>query len=412
MNKGRLRIVLYSHDTMGIGHMRRNQLIAQTLARPPREADILMIAGAREANAFVMPPGVDCLTLPSLRKGKDGCYKPRCLNVSLEELGALRTKVIGAAMEAFKPDVLIVDKVPRGAVRELDPILEDLRTQGLTRCVLGLRDVLDDPDTVRREWRNAANEEAIERYYDAIWVYGDRSVYDPVSEYRLPSGLAAKVRYTGYLDRHVRAEEAEAEDMAPLPDLALPPGRLVLCMVGGGQDGARLAEAFVDAELPPETNAVVMTGPFMPTEVRNRLRRLAAARPRLRVLEFVTGPEPLLSRADRVIAMGGYNTVCEVLSYEKHALIVPRVEPRREQLVRVERLRELGLLDFLHPDEVGPEALAGWLARDLGPPPRVRDRVDLNGLARLPGLLDEVIAAPPRTRRGRSRGGAVEHVSS
>jgi len=144
---------------------------------------------------------------------------------------------------------------------------------------------------------------------------------------------------------------------------------------------------------------VIVTGPFMPAEARQRLRLRAAEQPRLRILEFVTDPGELLSRADRVVAMGGYNTVCEVLSFGKPTLIVPRVSPRREQLIRAERLRALGLLDVLPPDEATPQALSRWLVRVPGSPPRARDRLDMNGTDRLPGLLAEVLARPlPRPR--------------
>jgi predicted glycosyltransferase len=185
---------------MGLGHMRRNLLIAQTLATSPWQAVILMIAGAGEASVFEMPPGVDCLTLPALRKGLDGEYRSRRLDVSLQELIALRAKTIRAALEEFEPDVLIVDNVPRGAVGELDPSLEYLRARRNTRCVLGLRDVLDDPAVVHREWRSRANEATIRDHYAAVWVYGDPAVYDLVREYRLALDVAEKVRYTGYLN--------------------------------------------------------------------------------------------------------------------------------------------------------------------------------------------------------------------
>jgi predicted glycosyltransferase len=121
------------------------------------------------------------------------------------------------------------------------------------------------------------------------------------------------------------------------------------------------------------------------------------------VLEFIPEPTRLLSRADRVIAMGGYNTVLELLSFEKRALIVPRTQPQREQWIRAERLRNLGLLDVLHPDDLSPGALTAWLAREIGPPPRVRDRIDLNGLARLQHLLREMLTGP--ALEGRGRGG-------
>lgn len=387
-----VRIALYSHDTMGLGHLRRNLLVAQALACSRWQATILMIAGVHTASAISMPPRVDCLTLPALYKKVDGQYRSRCLNVSLEELIYLRATTIKAALMAFEPDVLIVDNVPRGAMRELEPSLEYLRVSNRGRCVLGLRDILDEPAVVRREWEGAQNEDAIRRYYDTIWVYGDRVVCDPAHDYHFPPDIEAKVRYTGYFDQRTRLEADVATD--PLAALNLPSGRLVLCLVGGGQDGARLAKAFAHAELPPGFNGVILTGPFMPQWVQQYLRHTAAQHARLRVLGFMAEPCTLLGYADRIIAMGGYNTTCEVLSFEKPALIVPRVRPRCEQLIRADRMRDLGLLDLLHPDRLSPRALTEWLARDVQPPSHIRDRVDLNAIKRLPVLLEEALGTP------------------
>jgi predicted glycosyltransferase len=392
------RIALYSHDTMGIGHVRRNLLIAQALVGSTPRASILLIAGAREACAFALPPGVDCLTLPSLCKDGDGGYEARRLGIGKEELVTLRARALTAALDAFSPDVLIVDKVPRGALCELDLALQTLRTRARTRCVLGLREVLDDPASVRQEWNRLANEDAIRAHYDAIWVYGDPVVYDPVVEYGFAADVAAKVRYTGYFDQRQRLTFSAAPLADPLHELGLPPGRLVLGLVGGGQDGADLAEAFAQAELPPATSAVLITGPFMPAEIQAKLHEQAARRRRFRVLDFVAEPTFFLDRADAVIAMAGYNTVGEILSFEKPALLVPRVRPRCEQLIRAERLRDLGLVDLLHPDDMTPQMLTRWLSCQSRPArgrhPRVRDCLDLGGLSRLPRLLKEVLGGP------------------
>jgi predicted glycosyltransferase len=353
-----------------------------------------MIAGAREAGALPLPPGVDCLTLPSLGKDREGRAYCRNLDLNLSALLALRSKTIAAALDAFEPDVLIVDKVARGAGHELDASLEAIRTHGLTRCVLGLRDVLDDPETVRREWREDRIDEIISMYYDAIWVYGDPTLYDPVREYGFSLEVAGKVRFTGYLDQRSRLQASGSiED--PLARLGLPEGPLILSLVGGGQDGAALAEAFVHARLPEHANGLLLAGPYLPAGVRERVLQAAANRPRLRVLEFLTEPSGLVCRADRVIAMGGYNTVCEILSFRKTALIVPRIQPRREQIIRAERFRDLGLLDMLHPDSLTPEALSDWLSRNIPAPPPVQSLFNWNGQASLPQLLDELLAAVP-----------------
>jgi len=385
----RPRVALYSHDTMGLGHMRRNILIAHALARPPIGAVVLMIAGARRATAFSLPPGTDCLTLPSLRKEKDSRYRPRRLEIELEELIAVRSAAIRAAVSSFKPDLLVVDNVPRGAVRELDPTLEDLRWNGRTRCVLGLRDVLDEPAAVERDWTRAENEQAIRDFYDAIWVYGDPNVYDLAREYRFPPDIAAKVRYTGYLDQNVRLEFSSKSQ--PLGRLRLPEGRLVVCVVGGGQDGSELARAFAEAELPPLVNGVIVTGPFMDDERQQELRDRAAAHPRLRVIDFVREPMQLLEHADRIVSMGGYNATCEALSLGKRTLIIPRVTPRTEQWIRATQLQKLGLVDVLHPSAVCASALSAWLSSNGHSPPNARDRIDLNGLARIPKLAGDLL---------------------
>src|SRR5436309_2819081 len=388
----RPRVAMYSQGMVGFGHIRRNASIAQALRGSPLQPSIVLIAEAWQAGALPMPPGVDCVTLPALRREADGGYNPRFLaDVSDLDVISLRARVIRSAIKTFVPDVLVVDCLPVGVAGELTRTLARLRKGGNTRCVLGLRDVLQDAETVRRDWSERAHMGAIRDYYDAIRVYGDPAVYDPVREYDLPDYAAAKVRYTGYLDQRPRLEFAEAQTAAVLA--SLPPGRVALCVVGGGHDGGALAEAFVAADFPPDTTAVMVTGPLMPWETRQRLHRAAQRRTRFELLEFVPDPVPLIERADRVIAMGGYNTVCEVLSFEKPALIVPRVtEP--EQGIRARRMQELGLLDVLHPDDLTPQALTEWLARDPGPPPPTRGRVDLGGLTRIPGLLAELLGVP------------------
>ncbi|MDZ7951132.1 glycosyltransferase family protein [Nostoc sp. DedQUE09] len=391
-NTRKWRIALYSHDTMGLGHKRRNLLIAQTLGCSPLKTDVLMISGIQDASNVPTPPGVDCLTLPALHKNIDGRYQARRLDLSLQEIITLRSQVILTTIKTFKPDIFIVDNVPRGAVRELDPTLNYLRTQGKTYCILGLRDILDEPASVRRDWKRAGNEEAIQAYYDQVWVYGDRNIYDLAKEYHFQPKTVAKFRYTGYLDQRSRLKHLDLDSVQAFKSLNLSSERLVLCLVGGGQDGAQLAETFAHAELPPEMNGIILTGPFMPREVRQKLQNYAAQRDNLRVLEYLAEPTLLLNQAERVIAMGGYNTTCELLSFAKRSLILPRIKPRREQLIRAERLQALGLIDVIQPRQLTPTALSNWLTLEVKPP-QVRNFVDLKGLTRIPQFVNEILVS-------------------
>jgi predicted glycosyltransferase len=402
------KIAMYSHDTMGLGHVRRNLLIAQTLAAK-MNATVLMISGAWEAGLFSLPQNVDCVTLPALEKSEDGTYSPRRLGVSLRQIVAMRAQMILAAVKSFAPDVMIVDKVPRGVCGELEPTLVQLEETRFTRLVLGLRDILDEPEALRREWETQKNEDAIRRFYDAVWIYGDRKVYDPIREYRLSAEVGRKVQFAGYLNR--RAQRApEAADI--LAELRLPAGELALCLTGGGQDGMYLAEAFANAFAnghAPAMNGLILTGPFMPQAARQRLHHMAANSARLRVLEFVSDASSLVAAADRLVIMGGYNTVCEALSFDKPTLVVPRITPRLEQLVRAQRLAEMRLLEMLHPLELSGEKVAQWLGKVPSPRERASCLIDFGGLERLDAMVSALMPPPDIQATVRPQP-AVSHV--
>jgi predicted glycosyltransferase len=381
----RWRVAFYSHDTMGLGHKRRNLLIAQNLGISPTDADILMITGMGEATQFKTTNGIDFLTLPALYKNINGEYEARRWEMSLEEIIDLRSQIIYSTLKSFQPEIFIVDNVPRGAMGELNPTLKYLQTKGKTYCILGLRDILDEPSVIRRDWKRAKNEEAIRSYYDQVWIYGDPKVYNPLEEYNFAPDIRAKFRYTGYLDQRLRLEVTDRNLNKKPKDQ-----RLALCMVGGGQDGGDLAQAFAQTPLPPNTKGIIITGPLMPKEIREQLHLYAQNRSNLTVLEYVPEPTLLLQQADWVISMGGYNTTCEILSWEKQALIVPRVKPRKEQLIRVQRLQELGLVDMLHPAEVTPESLQEWLHKKDSLP-QVHKTIDFRGLRRIPKFVGEIL---------------------
>lgn len=363
------RIALYSHDTMGLGHIRRNQLIAKALAAPPLRASVLLITGVREAGAFPVPHGIDSISLPAYCKEADGSYGARSLDIGVAHLSRLRSDLIDMALRSFAPDLFIADNVPLGALSELAPALKRMRAEGETRCVLGLRDILDDPQTVAREWQSRGNFDAIRTYYDAVWIYGDPALYDSVRKYRFPADIAAKTAYLGLLDPCPPSE---------CPQFKTSDKRLILCSAGGGQDGYELAQSFARAELPVDTTGMIVTGPFMPRDKRDALHGLAQRRNNLKIVEAIYDPIPLLCSADSVIGMAGYNSVNEMLALGKRALLVPRTMPRTEQLIRAERLAELGLVTCLKHEEATPGAISRWLK--LSPPIKnARARLDFSG---------------------------------
>lgn len=380
------RIILYSHDTLGFGHLRRNMLLASALKDCPQAPDILLISGMREAGAFAMPPDVDCLTLPAYAKSADGHYRARDLGIGLTALRDMRAATIRAAVEKFQPDLMIVDNVPRGAQFELDSTLRALRKSGSTRVVLGLRDIVDKPAVMRQQWLRQRNFEALHDFYSDIWIYGDPSVYATATEYGLGPELSAMASYTGYLDQAERLG-SKAAFQARKSLLGEDPRPYVLCTVGGGRDGVALSEAFAKARMPAGHRGILITGTQMAAADCRRIRRDAATRPDMTVVDFVPEPVGVVSGAAATVSMCGYNTACEVMSLGIKALIVPRVRPRVEQLIRAEQLERLGLASLMHPDSLSPDAVSNWLSA-----PPTRDRrcvsVDLNGLARVQELAE------------------------
>jgi predicted glycosyltransferase len=368
------RIALYSYEALGLGHVRRSLALARAFSGLRPRPDLLVLSSVAEAALLPRPRGCDVLTLPSLlRRGQERYAALDLLGVPPREACLLRSVALRAALTAFGPDLLVVDRHPRGAHGELEIALSALSPS--TRVVLGLRDVLDEPVAAAAEWTAHRCTEALDDWYDAVWVYGDRGLYDPTEHIRIPRRLRDDVVFTGYLAPARRRPSPRVEREAT-------PGP-VLGLVGGGADGAATAHAFVAAARLHGRPCVLVLGPQMPGEERAALRSAALAVPTLVLHDFVRDTAPLLAHAVAVVAMGGYGTTCEVLASGLPTLVVPRTRPRREQLLRASLLARRQLVDLLHPDDLRPEAVASWVCevtegrRRAGP-----CGVDLDGLSR------------------------------
>ncbi|WP_373746915.1 glycosyltransferase family protein [Neisseria dentiae] len=372
------RIAFYSHDTMGLGHVRRNMLLAQSVLEAYPEAEVLLLSGVRESGAFKLPKGADSVTLPTYFKTSEGKYLPRSLGKDVKRLVNIRKNIIHAALEAFEPDIVVVDNVPRGAMNELDNVLPELASRG-THIVLGVRDIIDEPEAVISQWKKLKNIEIIRLYFSSIWVYGDPNLYDLAKEYHVAADIVEKLHYVGYLDQSRRAE-AHGLDVI-MSEVSAP---YALCAVGGGQDGFKLAHTFMQSQLPEGWNGLLITGALMPAEQREQLHAMVHSRKNkdIKVVDFVPEPLKIMRGAECIISMGGYNTTTEILSFNKRALIVPRIIPRTEQWIRASRLAEMGIIDCLHPDDLTPEALSRWMLEQK-PQLNARDTLRFDGLERM-----------------------------
>jgi predicted glycosyltransferase len=333
------RVMLYSHDTFGLGHLRRSRALATAITAADPTASALILTGSPVAGRFTFPPRVDHVRLPGVVKLADGTYAAQGDDADIETVTALRSAIIQTTAREYTPDVLIVDKEPTGFRGELLPTLEALAQTGRTSIVLGLRDVLDEPEVLATEWVRKGAIEATETFYDEIWVYGLRSIYDPTAGLNLSPEVQARMHWTGYLRRNLGP-------VAPPPEQPY-----ILVTPGGGGDGEALVDLVLSAyEQDPDLGprAILVYGPFLTGTDRSgfeaRVERLGG---RVTATGFESQIETLYAGAAGVVCMGGYNTFCEVLSFDQRAVIVPRTTPRLEQWLRASRAEDLGLVRML-----------------------------------------------------------------
>jgi len=337
------RILMYSHDTFGLGHLRRCRAIAHSLVDSFRDLSVLILTGSPIIGAFDFRSRVDFVRVPGVIKLRNGDYTALNLRMDIDDTVHIRQAIIERASEVYAPDIVIVDKEPLGFRGEIEKTLHGLKARG-TRLVLGLRDVLDEIDLLRPEWERKRATPALENLYDEIWVYGTRTMYDPLAGLGLGARVRDKTVFTGYLPRPLPDQEPHEH----WPEITNEPYLLVT--TGGGGDGEGLIDWVLTAY---ETQtglplpALLVLGPFMAAERQVEFQERAALLDNVDVIVFHNRMEQLLARASAVVCMGGYNTFCEVLTFDKPALIVPRMVPRREQFLRAERAAALGLVRML-----------------------------------------------------------------
>ncbi|MHC1726400.1 MAG: glycosyltransferase family protein [Syntrophobacteraceae bacterium] len=360
--------MIYSHDSYGLGHIRRCLAIAGSLRHCP--ANVLIITGSVLAGRFKVPDRIDFVRVPGMIKKTNEEYLPLSMKLDAGEVLNIRRRIILATAAGFLPDFFIVDKAPLGMKREVLDTLLWLRSQlPSCRTVLGLRDIMDGAESTIDDWTEKGVYNAMQDLYDEIWVYGCRDFYDSVKEYRIPGDIALKTYFTGYIHRKVPSREKIS---AARDSLGLKGGKkTILVTTGGGGDGYPAIDAFLCAfdrqqgGVPSGIGAVVVTGPFIASHEYQTISRKCSELG-FTCLRFSRNMERLIGTADAVVSMGGYNTVCEIISQQKPLLILPRTFPREEQLIRARVLSEKGYCEYLNQGELTPAALRERILNLLG----------------------------------------------
>jgi predicted glycosyltransferase len=393
------RVLLYSHDSYGLGHVSRCRTIANALVEADSSISVLIISGSAVIGSYEFRSGIDFVRIPGVVKQIDtGEYDSANLRVGVEHTLEMRTRIIRDTADIYRPDLFIVDKEPLGLRGEVEPTLRMLKERG-TPIVMGLRDVMDDPEQLAIEWERKNIVPALRDLYDEIWIYGLPQINKPLQGIVVPPSVRHKLVYTGYLRRELPLHTDAPHEGDEID------GPFILVTPGGGGDGVDLVDWVLSAyETDPHIpyGAVIVFGPFMSAAARESFKERAAKFPNIRTLTFTNNLGALMKQAAGVVAMGGYNTFCEILSFDKKALIVPRTRPRQEQLIRTRAARNLGLMEMLDADN---GRLPQFMATALRQLPQQRAPSDVV----VPGLLDglpNVIKLVARTFARTNRGPA------
>lgn len=385
-----MRLMVYSHDAFGLGNLRRMLSICEYLLKNQANLSILLVSGSPMLQAFRLPKGLDYIKLPCLNRGESGALSAKYLGTELEETLQWRSHLIHSAALHFKPDVLLVDKKPHGIQQELTATLEYLEAHlPDTQKVLLLRDILDSPAKTAREWTQQGHYQAIQTWYHQVLVVGMAELFDVAQEYQFPLPVAQKVRYCGYIRKSSHGlNRSELRWFLRIQ----PSEKLVLVTPGGGEDGYPLVSAYLAGlkHLPTQVKlrSVILCGPEMPISQQQELQKQALQCPGTEVQVFTDNLLGYLDAADAVVSMGGYNTLTEILALKKRTVVVPRITPSQEQLIRAERFMRNGLIRAIHPDHLQPKTLMQAVIAQLEDRATSSIELDFNGL---PNIADQLL---------------------
>ena len=234
------RVLIYSHDSFGLGHLRRCRAIANSLVDADPAVSILILSGSPIIGSFDFRSRVDFVRVPGVIKLRNGEYVSLNLHIDIDETLAMRSSIIRHTADIFDPDMLLVDKEPLGLRGEVRETLDLLQRRG-TALILGLRDVMDDPEALESEWERKQAVPALAEYYDEIWVYGLPQICDPLAGLPVPHSVRERMTYTGYLRRTAGELQLTPEIMGIVDD------EFLLVTPGGGGDGEVLIDLVLSA---------------------------------------------------------------------------------------------------------------------------------------------------------------------
>ena len=350
----RPRVLLYTHDGRGLGHLVRLSRVAAAL-QP--DYSCLIVSGHKESS-WVTPAGCEFLRLPSFDSffPEKAAYWGRVPFVDMDARTAceFRSQLLATTVREFAPDVIIVDHRATGSRGELAAALR----QTSARKYLLLRGVLNTESWAAEEVFTDANLSLLTDDFTRILVACDPRIGRIEDEHKRAAPLRSKLHYVGYVAPVIPFEAREA--VRRRHGIAKETIWIV-CSAGGGMKSEEMMEFCSSlSETYPDAVFDVVWGP------RAKARGIA---------DVVGGPGTLRvwrecrelplfhASADVVICRGGYNSLMEVAAGSARIICAPlSLGGDQEQVIHAQRLARWVPMEVA---DGGPPHISSLLKRTL-----------------------------------------------
>jgi len=361
----KLHILIYCSDN-GLGCTSRAINIATQISENVENCSMLLLTDLPIIGRFKFPQNLDYVHLPGIMQDSDENFQARSLNIALKNTLTIRRKITKSAIKTFKPHIIIIEGNPSALPDEMENTFGFVkeRLPG-TRVIWGLPDMIGAPRLIADEWKQKGIHAMLDRICDEIWVHGVQEIFDLTTEYNFPETLARKTIYTGYIRAHYvdrrRIDKDEAKMKLKRP--------YVLVTTGSGTDGYTLIDTYLKLlentgdEFP--FNSVIVTGPLMETYQKYLLMERAENLPNVIFHRYCKHLLQYLKYAELVISNGGFNQLCEILSYRKRSILVPTSAMNNEHHYRAHIFNEIGLAETILPHMLSQKTLGEKIQKIL-----------------------------------------------
>lgn len=344
------RILVYTHNSIGLGHAFRTLAVITGMRRQRPEIDFLVISCSSVPQIF-MAEGIEVVKLPGIKidvDNQNNPLQPRYLRgLEVDKIFAYRMQVIQDTFDFFDPDALIIEHYMAGLMNEAFPLIlkKRLRLDKPTEFALVhlSRGIMRRAPNLVIPYQNPCQQpEAVNiaLNFDFIYVLDDATNIDFNQEILgNDPALADKIHYLGGVTTKTFEELPDRQEV--LRQFNLPDAPIILISLGRHGKVAAMARQLLAClsrlGLSPDHQVVMVIDPYLERSAIDSLRddRLTG---QVHILPFKFNLIDLINQSELVICRSGYNTINEVLLTGTHALVIPEHHPSEEQERRAQSI--------------------------------------------------------------------------